>query len=135
MLSTGIRLALATHNSDGTIHLVPMNYVVIEHRIRLLAKAKSQKVINAHREPRASVMIERGVSYDALAGIVMYGRLTVLEAPDVLRQTAVALNQHLHPEADLSPGQIADATLKRVVLEFAPERVLSWDHTKLRTRL
>ena len=51
MLSTGIRLALATHNSDGTIHLVPMNYVV-EHRIRLLAKAKSQKVINAHREPR-----------------------------------------------------------------------------------
>jgi PPOX class probable F420-dependent enzyme len=94
--------------------------------------AKSQKAVNLRRDPRCTLMVERGVSYDQLQGVMIRGRATLEQ--DVERTLDVLTRIHAKHGGEQQEGLrdvMRGQARKRVVVRVTPERVSSWDHTKL----
>src|SRR3954451_18138968 len=60
----------ATHGHDGWPHLMPLWYVVRDGAVWAWTYASSQKVRNLERDPRASLQVEAGTSYQELRGVL-----------------------------------------------------------------
>src|SRR5882724_4359680 len=69
----------ATISSSGFPHLVAMWYGLLDGRVYLETKAKSQKVVNLRRAPQISCSVEAGESYDQLRGLVIEGTAAIIE--------------------------------------------------------
>ena len=125
---------IATHNHDGSIHLVAMWYATLEGgAIGFETFAKSQKVLNLRRDPRITALVEDGATYDQLRGVELVGEAEVLEDHALLMDIARAVIGKHQP--DVGPADV-DAVAemmaqKRVAVRFTPTRVVSWDHRKL----
>ena len=61
----------ATNGRDGRPHLMPLWYVVRDGRLWSWTYAKSQKVRNLERDPRATLQVEAGVDYEVLRGVML----------------------------------------------------------------
>ena len=85
-------LNVATHNHDGTVHLVAMWYGFLDGDIAFETYAKSQKVQNLRRDPRITVLVEDGDQYENLRGVEMVGRAEIVEDHETIME--VALPRH-----------------------------------------
>lgn len=120
---------LCSHLPDGHIHAVAMWFVVEGSELVFTTKAKSQKVRNLRRDPRATVLVESGDTYSELRGVEMLGHVAIVDDPaEVRRGVALLADAYGAAASDLSLGERAR---NRVILRFSPERVTSWDHSKL----
>ena len=61
----------ATNGPRGWPHLMPLWYVVREGEIWAWTYAKSQKVRNLERDPRATLQVEEGEQYHELRGVMI----------------------------------------------------------------
>ena len=125
---------LATHNHDGSIHLVAMWYGFdAEGSIGFETFGKSQKVRNLQRDPRVTALVEDGDSYDQLRGVELVGTMDVIDDKDLLTGIAKSVLERYHPEvAEADRDSVAEMVVKkRVALVLRPEKVVSWDHRKL----
>ena len=123
---------LATVGVNGQPHLVAMWYGVIEGEIWLETKVKSQKAVNLRRNPRASFLIEDGLTYDTLRGVSFEGIGEIVEDPDTVFRVGVSVWERYNGPytADLKPA--VDMMMnKRVAVRIAATRTRSWDHRKL----
>jgi PPOX class probable F420-dependent enzyme len=119
----------------GWPHSMPLWYVPRDGVVWIWTYAKSQKVRNLERDPRATLLIETGHEYGELRGVM-------IEAEAVLHrdlETVIGFAEELtlryaegieSVEGDAKAGLEAQAP-KRVAIEFRPRRVASWDHRKL----
>jgi Pyridoxamine 5'-phosphate oxidase len=102
--------------------------------------AASQKARNLERDPRATLQVETGESYEQLRGVML--ECEVIVHRDV--ETVAALGREIfkryasargEPPADELPaeviGMVDRQAVKRVGLEFAERRRATWDHRKL----
>ncbi len=64
-------LVCATNGLRGWPHLMPLWFVVRGPDIWAWTFAKSQKVRNLERDPRATLQIETGETYDQLRGVML----------------------------------------------------------------
>ena len=119
----------------GWPHSMPLWFVAREGEVWIWTYAKSQKVRNLERDPRATVLIETGHEYGELRGVMV-------EAEAVLHrdlETVLGFAEELtlrYAEGIDSVGSDAKAMLeaqapKRVAIQFKPVRTASWDHRKL----
>ena len=69
---------VATINRDGTPHLVPLWFAVVDGDIVLETFTKSQKVKNLERDPRITVLLESGEQYEGLRGLTIYGEAQLI---------------------------------------------------------
>jgi general stress protein 26 len=123
----------ATNGHAGWPHVMPLWYVVRAGEVWAWTYAKSQKVRNLERDPRATLQIEAGETYDQLRG-VMYEVTTRIHSD--LDQVAALGAEILARYGDGSVApQVNDAiraqASKRVGLQFVVNRTASWDHRKL----
>jgi general stress protein 26 len=130
----------ATLGPRGWPHLMPLWYVLRRGSVWAWTYAASQKVRNIERDPRATLQIEAGESYEQLRGVMLECEVVVhrdLETVtalgrEILQRYASARGeppaQELGAEAT---AMIASQASKRVGLEFAERRRASWDHRKL----
>jgi PPOX class probable F420-dependent enzyme len=125
---------LATHNHDGTIHMVAMWYgFTADGTIGFETFARSQKVQNLRRDPRVTALVEAGDKYENLQGVELVGTMEITDDHDTLLGIAVSVLERYHPEVSES-DRLAAAEMvinKRVALLFHPDKTVSWDHTKL----
>jgi PPOX class probable F420-dependent enzyme len=132
-LLTGARSAtFATIGPDGHPHLVAMWFARIDGDICFETKAKSQKAVNLRRDPRVSLLVEDGATYEDLRGISIEGTAEVTDDADLLWRIGVDIWERYYGvyTDDLKP--IVEAMLnKRVAVRVRAERVRSWDHRKL----
>jgi PPOX class probable F420-dependent enzyme len=134
-LSGQQRIVLVTSGPDGLPHPVPMNYGLDEAgRILLTAFAKSQKVRNLERDPRAALLVESGETYAQLQAVIAYAHAEIVREPEevmrLMRQ--ITASPDLAGSIDGAMSEQVRASLaKRVVLRFTPFRTVSWDHGKL----
>src|SRR5688572_29640071 len=70
---------LATIGSDGRPHLSAMWFVPVEDELHMWTYAKSQKALNACRDPRATLLVEEGGRYNELKGISVSGDVVVTD--------------------------------------------------------
>jgi PPOX class probable F420-dependent enzyme len=125
-------IQVATINKDGTPHLVPLWFAVVDGDIVLETFTKSQKVVNLARDPRMTVLLEAGEVYEELRGATIYAEAELVQ--DVERV------HELHMAVLTRNTDIPVETLDKVSRGMAPKktaivvkvkRCFSWDHRKL----
>ena len=125
-------LQVASNGPRGYPHLVAMWYAVLDGAIYFSTYGKSQKVQNLRRDPRITVMVESGVAYNELRGVVIEGQAEVIEGdPDLVARVRRNLTMAPRTAAATSTVQEGSASSKRVIVRVTPARVYSWDHREL----
>ena len=135
-VETSRTATLATVGPTGHPHLIAMWYGLVDGgKIAFETKAKSQKVVNLRRDPKISVMIEAGDTYDQLRGVAIEGTAEIVESDDPRWwETGVSVFERYNgPYTEEMKGAVEFMMNKRVAVIVNPERVRTWDHRKLGT--
>lgn len=123
---------LVTLGPSGHPHAVAMWFAVLDGELWFETKAKAQKAVNIRRDPRVTVLIEDGLTYDALRGVSMEGRAELVDDPDALWRVGVGMWERYHgPYSEEVEPLVAAMLHKRVAVRVHVERTRSWDHRKL----
>jgi PPOX class probable F420-dependent enzyme len=130
-LSEPHKAALATIDKDGFPHVVAMGYRYKDGIIYMTSYGKAQKVLNVRRNPKVGVMVEEGKLYSEYRGVMIRGNCEVIEDPQVVRETMGIVGRSETARAASIPSGAASSAPKRVVLKITPEKIATWDHTKL----
>ena len=132
-LDEGRDLQVASINADGTPHLVTMWYLRDGEDLLFWTYAKSQKVVNVRRDPRATVLVATGEKYEELKGVSITGSTTVVDDLDeVLAFGEQVYEKYWGPiDNDLVREGVRTMGAKRVVIRVTPVKTTSWDHSKL----
>ena len=131
-------VVVASRGARGWPHVMPLWYVVRDGRVWIWTYAKSQKVKNLDRDPRATLLVETGYEYAELRGVQIEAEATIHRDFD----TVLAFAQELTfryaegiESVESLDGEAAEAleaqAPKRAAISFEPLRVASWDHRKL----
>jgi PPOX class probable F420-dependent enzyme len=134
-LSEQRTLSMGSFAPDGSIHLVAMWYGFVGELVAVETKARSQKVRNLTRDPRITVLVESGTTYETLRGVELVGRAEIVEppAPRMFECCASILTRYVSDSLppDHVRGAVERMMYKRVGIIVHPERVVSWDHSRL----
>jgi PPOX class probable F420-dependent enzyme len=132
-LASALTMTLASVDRRGYPHLVAMWFVVDpDGTVLMTTYAKSQKAVNLRRDPRCTLLVERGTRYDQLQGVMIRGRATLDQ--DVERTLEVLTRIHTKHGGEQPEGLrdiLRAQARKRVTVRITPERISSWDHAKL----
>ena len=137
----------ATQGPRGWPHLMPLWYVLREApagepgpRIWAWTYASSQKTRNLERDPRATLQVETGETYQELRGVMLETEVVIHRDFETVRALGHEIFERYAtprgepPAAELHPevGKMVDKqAAKRVAFEFVETRRTSWDHGKL----
>jgi PPOX class probable F420-dependent enzyme len=124
---------VATVGPTGHPHLVAIWYCLVDGDLAFWTYAKSQKIVNLRRDPRISILVDDGISYDELRGVHIAGQGEIIEDPEAI----FTVGREVHRR--YIGGEQTDEVLegiratgeKRVAVRVHPEAVVSWDHGKL----
>ncbi|MGZ4276065.1 MAG: pyridoxamine 5'-phosphate oxidase family protein [Solirubrobacteraceae bacterium] len=124
----------ATNGRSGYPHLMPLWYVVRDGRLWAWTFAKSQKVRNLERDPRATLQVEAGEQYHLLRGVMFECDVTIHRETEAIHELGLEIFTRYGDGA--APGEevramVAKQAAKRVGLEFAERSRATWDHRKL----
>lgn len=123
---------LITLGATGHPHAVAMWFALLDGVLWFETKAKAQKAVNIRRDPRATVLLEDGLTYDTLRGVSMEGRAEIVDDPDALWAVGVNVWERYNGPYNDELAPMVQAMLhKRVAVRFDVERTRSWDHRKL----
>ena len=150
---------LATLGPRGWPHLMPLWYVLRASphdrrrarggaaparepspRVWAWTYAASQKVRNLERDPRATLLVEAGESYEQLRGVMLECEVVVHRdveevaalGREIFRRYAAPRGQAPVAELHAEVAAMVDRqAAKRVGLEFIERGRASWDHAKL----
>jgi PPOX class probable F420-dependent enzyme len=128
-----LSLQVGTIGRDGSVHLSTLWYAVIDGNVVFETYSRSQKIVNLERDDRITVLLEDGTTYDTLRGVMIKGRAILRSDPaDVVpvAEAVIRRNQPEVPEEYVAAAAIQMAA-KRTAVEVVPDKVVSWDHTKL----
>lgn len=130
-------VTVATMGPNGRPHLMPLFYAAETMDVLIFTYGASQKVKNIERDPRATLQIEAGRTYDELRGVMMECDAEVSSDYDTVLAVGLKLAARVEERERLSPAAaaqyrevVARQSLKRVAVRFRPTRVISWDHRK-----
>jgi len=135
-LLDGERVAIVSSlGPRGWPHSMPMWFVPRQGEVWIWTYAKSQKVLNLERDPRATVLIETGHEYGELRGVMIEAEASIHRDFETVLGFAEELTLRYAEgissvEGDAKAALEAQAP-KRVAIHFKPVRVASWDHRKL----
>jgi len=121
----------ATNGLHGFPHLMPLWYVVRDGRLWAWTYAKSQKVRNLERDPRATLQVETGIEYAELRGVMLRCDVEIHRDVEVVTDFAMALVERYAGGAEGTRDAFAQQAPKRVALEFVERDRVTWDHRKL----
>ena len=123
-------LTCATNGRDGFPHLMPLWYVVRDGTIWAWTYAKSQKVRNLERDPRATLQVETGIEYAELRGVMLRCDVTIHRDVEVVTGFAMELVDRYMSGGEGARDGFRQQAPKRVALEFVERDRVTWDHRK-----
>ncbi|MBU1865370.1 MAG: pyridoxamine 5'-phosphate oxidase family protein [Actinobacteria bacterium] len=138
-LTAGHTLQVATIGAGGAPHLAPMWYVMEGDKVVFRSFTKSQKIVNLQRDPRLTVLRERGLAYAELQGVMIRGTGRLVDDPAYVLETYRRLAAK-YPMVGPEPVELDDEALEAAFGRFAskntavvvePDKIVTWDHTKL----
>lgn len=126
-------LQVATLNKDGSPHLTTLWFAVVDGAIVFETFSKSQKIVNLKRDPRISVLVEDGETYDQLRGVAISGSAELVEGPEKVHKLAFAVMRKMNPQVPVAALETMAQQMakKRTAVIVRPRNIVSWDHRKL----
>jgi PPOX class probable F420-dependent enzyme len=126
------RTQVGTINADGTPHVVPMSYVMVDGLITIWTDPRSRKIANLRRDPRITCLVEDGQHFAEFRAVQVSGRAVLGEDYDTSVRAGLALFERASGElTDEMRATVAALAPERVAVTVHTERVVSWDHRKL----
>ena len=128
---------LSTLLPDGSPHAAAMWFAPEPDQILMWTYAKSQKGANLRRDPRCAFMVDDGLAYNELRGVLVTGRARLIEDHDGIVAIGIALyERYTQPQLGIpvTEGPLAEIerqARKRVGIALPRDDVASWDHSKL----
>ncbi len=129
----------ATIGRDGWPHLMPLWYVLRAAqdgpRVWAWTFAKSQKVRNLERDPRATLQVEAGEEYQELRGVMLKCEVELVRDADRVAELGLEIfTRYGGGEiGDEVRAMVLKQASKRVAMRFAERERATWDHRKLAT--
>ena len=131
-------ITIVSNGPGGFPHPMPMWFARDpDDSIRMATYRTSQKILNIQRDPRVSLLCETGIEYQELRGVVLYGRAQLIDDFELACDTLLRAGGRGEglPRDEAAARTIMESMRKnaekRFVIRVAPERVVSWDHSKL----
>jgi PPOX class probable F420-dependent enzyme len=133
-------VVVSTIGPRGWPHSMPLWYVLRERQaggvpeIWIYTYAKSQKVRNLERDPRATLVVETGWEYGELRGVMIEAEAEVHRDLDTVYEAGRELSLRYSEGASLDTAAaeaLRAQARKRVAVRFRPRRTATWDHRKL----
>jgi nitroimidazol reductase NimA-like FMN-containing flavoprotein (pyridoxamine 5'-phosphate oxidase superfamily) len=122
---------------DGYPHVSPVRFVIIDQRIYFRGKSYKVKMKLADGAKVCCAWDNGGLRFWDLRGAVIFGRSRVIDDPDLLSHVARLLKaKYAGRTAETGPDgssrwMQARSLERPTVVEIQPERVSTWDNTKL----
>jgi PPOX class probable F420-dependent enzyme len=119
----------------GWPHSMPLWYAPRDGELWIWTYAKSQKVRNLERDPRATLLVDTGYEYTELRGVMIEAEAEIHRDLETVsefgKQLTVRYSEGIESvEGDAAAALQAQAA-KRVAIHFHPRRTATWDHRKL----
>lgn len=134
-LASHMKVQVGTLDASGGPHLTTLYYVLDDDgRIAFWTYGASQKIVNLRRDPRIACLIEEGDEYFDLRGVSIRGRARLVEDFEGIKAIGRKVVTAMAGGADVgAEGEaIVEAQArKRVGVIVEPDKVASWDHSKL----
>jgi PPOX class probable F420-dependent enzyme len=128
-------VVVASHGAGGWPHVMPLWFVPRDGEIWIYTYAKSQKVRNLERDPRATLLVETGHEYGELRGVQIEADADIHRDHDEVYALARELTLRYAEGMDAIPEDavvvLEAQAKKRVAIRFEAQRTASWDHRKL----
>jgi PPOX class probable F420-dependent enzyme len=127
-------VVVSTIGLRGWPHSMPLWYVPRRGEIWVYTYAKSQKVRNLERDPRATLLIETGHEYGELRGVEIEAEAEIHRDLDTVFELVKELTERYAGGAQVGPDQaeaLRAQARKRVAIRFEVKRMATWDHRKL----
>jgi PPOX class probable F420-dependent enzyme len=135
LLDTERVVVVSSLGPRGWPHSMPMWYVVRNGEIWSWTYAKSQKVRNLERDPRATLLVETGHEYSELRGVQIEAVAELIRDTERVLEFAKELTIRYSEGISSVEGDAAAALRaqapKRVAIRFEARRTATWDHGKL----
>ena len=133
------KMVLCTLDSFGFPHAAPVWYVVIGDKIYFRAQPYKKKIKNILKKPEVCAVVEDGDKYTELRGVMVQGLAKVVDTDKVIRKRVfemLAEKYHEMRDTDRFPKRWQETYGKehRVVVEFKPTKIVSWDNRKWLSR-
>ena len=134
----GRTAVLVTLGDDGFPEPVGMWFIVDDDgSVWMRTYAKSQKVLNLLRDPKAALLVETGETYGELRGVQLVGTIEVTDDIDRICDVLAGLMVKYEGLASEHVAAVREAyrprAAKQRALTMNVERIVSWDHRKLAT--
>ncbi|MBG6105934.1 pyridoxamine 5'-phosphate oxidase family protein [Micromonospora vinacea] len=102
----------------------------------MLTYATSQKVANLRRDPRVVCLAEDGDDYSKLRAVQLTGTMELITDPlwiaDVVMRLRMKYERIPVDDPAAATRAALDGVAKQIGLRVRVDRVVSWDHRKLR---
>lgn len=116
---------LTTIGADGYPHSVALGYFRIGDDIYLGMKDRTQKVLNAERNPKASVMVCASKASGEISGVAVQGDASIVrDRAERLELARTSARQRGSTEDDL-PSQVSEGG---VYLKVSKRATISWNY-------
>lgn len=128
-------VVVSTQGPRGWPHTIPLWYVLRDGEVWIYTYAKSQKVRNLERDPRATLLVETGEEYTELRGVMIEAEAEIHRDAGTVYEVARELTLRYAEGIESVEGDAAERlkqqARKRVAVRFAPKHTATWDHRKL----
>jgi PPOX class probable F420-dependent enzyme len=128
-------VVVASIGPRGWPHSMPLWYVPREGEVWIYTYAKSQKVRNLERDPRATLLVETGHEYAELRGVMIEAEAEIHRDIETVYPLAEELTLRYAKGLESLEGDaqaaLREQARKRVAIRFQARRTASWDHRKL----
>jgi len=128
-------MVLCSLDSFGFPHASPIWFVVNNDRIYFRAQPYKKKIKNILNRPQVCGVIEDGQKYTELRGVMIRGLAKVVDTDKTLRRHVFELLAEKYApvrNTQRCPKSWQETYGKehRVVVEFKPTNIVSWDNRK-----
>ena len=135
-LKSARTMILVSNGKDGYPHPMPMwFYADDDGTVFMSTFRKSQKIRNLQRDPKVTLLVESGEAYQELKGVVIYTNAEIIDDLETTKRTmynvSLARGDVNSDQPDVVLGALERTASKRVTMRFKPEKIVSWDHSKL----
>jgi PPOX class probable F420-dependent enzyme len=118
---------LATLEPDGSIHAVPMWLATGKAEILLATGARSRKVRNLERDPRATLVLHDSRPGAEVCGASLRGRVELVRGESARPLVDRVHDRYVSYEGRTDPEVRDFLSSDDVALRFIPEAAVTWD--------